>query len=279
MQIGSGTRRTGEGTALVTGPVRATCGWESFVEDVIPQTRGTAPPSAIAVCACAANIGPGPSCALCSLRTLPVAIPPNSAGVTEQVDLGEWSPYNTGIHMLLHTKDAEFGTQAPLFALPDLEGETITLHDALGSKGLVVAFICNHCPYVKAMVSELVSDANTLSAIGVNVVGIMSNDYRTYPADAPSKMVEFATQHAMSFPYLLDDSQEVAKAYGAVCTPDFFGYDGEGLLRYRGRLDNGGVQRPSRRVPELLNAMKLVTETGEGPAEQNPSIGCSIKWR
>ncbi len=181
--------------------------------------------------------------------------------------------------MLVETPDAKMGSHAPSFSLPDLDGETVTLKSALGTHGLVVAFICNHCPYVKAIADELAADAAALKALGVNTVAIMSNDYETYRADSPENMKRFAAAHSFGFPYLLDQTQAVARAYGAVCTPDFFGYDREGKLRYRGRLDNGTVKRPADREPELLNAMRQVAETGTGPSEQRYSIGCSIKWR
>lgn len=181
--------------------------------------------------------------------------------------------------MLVETPDAALGSAAPAFSLPDLDGAIVTLESAMGPKGLVVAFICNHCPYVKAIADELAADAAALKEAGVHTVAIMSNDYETYRADSPENMKRFASQHAFGFPYVLDESQEIAKAYGAVCTPDFFGYDRDAKLRYRGRLDNGTVKRPADRAPELLSAMRMVAETGAGPSEQRYSIGCSIKWR
>lgn len=182
--------------------------------------------------------------------------------------------------VLLSSDEAQLGSQAPDFSLPDLDTTAVSLGQLLeGSRGLVVAFICNHCPYVKAIVSDLVADAARLEAAGVRTVAIMPNDFVAYPSDNPEHMRAFAKQHAFGFPYLLDESQAVAKAYGAVCTPDFFGYDASGKLRYRGRLDNGDIKRPADREPELVNAMLAIAETGNAPAEQTRSIGCSIKWR
>lgn len=149
----------------------------------------------------------------------------------------------------------------------------------MGENGLVVAFICNHCPYVKAIAADLAGDVRVLAASGTHFVGIMSNDYTRHPADSPAKMREFASQHDFDFPYLLDEDQSVARAYGAVCTPDFFGYDRHGKLQYRGRLDNGNVRRPENRKAELVEAMKQIANSGITPSDQKNSIGCSIKWR
>ena len=148
----------------------------------------------------------------------------------------------------------------------------------MGQNGLLVAFLCNHCPYVKAIATRLAEDAAELKSHGIGVVGIMSNDYRDYPADAPDKMLEFAKASGWSFPYLVDEDQSVGRAYGAVCTPDFFGFNKDGALQYRGRLDDAAMGDPTNRTPELLNAMTLVAKTGAGPKDQIPSIGCSIKW-
>lgn len=149
----------------------------------------------------------------------------------------------------------------------------------MGPKGLLVAFICNHCPYVVAVIDRLAADMKTLQADGVGCVAIMSNDYRAVPADAPDKMEIFARQHGLEAPYLVDHDQTVGRAFGAVCTPDFFGFDQSGGLQYRGRLDDVGMRGGAEtREPELLDAMRLVASTGQGPAEQWPSMGCSIKW-
>lgn len=181
--------------------------------------------------------------------------------------------------MLLETPVVQLGQKAPAFSLPGLDGSIVTHESAMGDHGLVVAFICNHCPYVKAIAEDLAADARVLAAAGIHVVGIMSNDYKSHPADSPAKMREFASQHDFDFPYLLDEDQKVAKAYGAVCTPDFFGYDREGKLQYRGRLDNGNVRRPENRKAELVEAMKQIADSGITPSDQKNSIGCSIKWR
>lgn len=177
--------------------------------------------------------------------------------------------------------DLALGDAAPDFDLPDLDGARVRLSEAMGSNGAVVAFICNHCPYVKRVITELVADAATLKAQGVALFAVMSNDYAAYPADAPARMAEFAQAHGFGFPYLLDEDQSVARAYGAVCTPEFFGLGPDRRLRYRGRLDDrgGAPSAVGTRTPELVNAMTLVAETGAGPAEQHAALGCSIKWR
>ncbi len=181
--------------------------------------------------------------------------------------------------MLLETPAGDVGWQAKPFALSDPDGNEVSLADQLGGDGLLIAFICNHCPYVKAVISRLVTDARTLQAEGVNVLAIMPNDYQRYPADAPDRMREFADQHGFSFPYLIDEDQSVARAYGAVCTPDFFGLSGDGVLHYRGRLDDARMGDPTGRDDELVKAMRLIAQTGTGPREQHASMGCSIKWR
>lgn len=151
--------------------------------------------------------------------------------------------------------------------------------DHLSDKGLLIAFICNHCPYVKAIADRLTADASTLMKEGIGVLAVMSNDYRTYPADAPDQMKQFAATHHFPFPYLVDKDQAVARNYSAVCTPDFFGFNGDGVLQYRGRLDNGAMGDPANRTAELLDAMRGIATTGQGPRQQAASIGCSIKWR
>ena len=181
--------------------------------------------------------------------------------------------------MLLDTPICEFGLKAPAFNLPDPDGKMHSLDDVMGEKGLLVAFICNHCPYVKAIIDRLVEDAAALQAEGVGVVAIMPNDFTKVPADSPAEMRKFAEQHGMPFPYLVDETQEVGRAYDAVCTPDFFGYNAKGELQYRGRLDDAGKGGDaSNRTPELLDAMRQVAGTGKGPGNQSPSMGCSIKW-
>lgn len=174
----------------------------------------------------------------------------------------------------------DFGQQAPDFSLPGVDGETWSLERCKGPNGLLVMFICNHCPFVKAINSKLVRDAAELAALGVNSVAIMPNDYDSYPADSFGNMQQVAQEQGYPFPYLLDASQDVARAYGAVCTPDFFGYNGNLELQYRGRLDSSGRAHSSEDIPrELFLGMKQVAETGKGPENQLASIGCSIKWR
>ncbi|PTW60554.1 peroxiredoxin [Breoghania corrubedonensis] len=166
------------------------------------------------------------------------------------------------------------------FRLPATDGRTYTFTDIAGAKGTVVIFICNHCPYVKAVIDRVVEDARKLEADGIGFAAICSNDAEAYPADSFANMAAFAAEHGFPFPYLHDEDQLVARAYGAVCTPDYFGFSGDRSLRYRGRLDDGRTGEPSPDAPrELLEAMRLVATTGEGPAEQVPSIGCSIKWK
>lgn len=181
--------------------------------------------------------------------------------------------------MLLDTPVCDYGWKAPDFTLFDVDGTSHSLAGSMGENGLVIAFICNHCPYVKAIIDRLVDDAATLSEQGVNMLAIMPNDYQSYPDDAPDKMRNFAHQHQMAFPYLIDEDQSVAKAYGAVCTPDFFGLNKAGELHYRGRLDDAKMGAATNRLPELRDAMIEIAKTGTGPASQIPSMGCSIKWR
>ena len=181
--------------------------------------------------------------------------------------------------MLLDTPVCDFGWTAPRFELPDFDGKVHSFDGLMGSRGLLVCFICNHCPYVKAIIDRLVSDASLLKAEGINTVSIMSNDYENYPDDSPDRMREFSESHNFGFPYLVDESQTVARDYDAVCTPDFFGFNSDGLLQYRGRLDDSKMGDSTNRVAELLDGMLLVSRTGEGPREQHPSMGCSIKWR
>jgi len=180
--------------------------------------------------------------------------------------------------MLLDTPICDFDWQAPDFSLKDPNGATHSMRDHLGEKGLLVAFICNHCPYVKRIGARLASDTAELMAAGINVLAIMSNDYRDYPADSPENMQRFAAEHGFAFPYLVDEDQSVGKAYGAVCTPDFFGFNATGGLQYRGRLDDAAMGDPAERNRELVDAMQLIAETGQGPRDQTPSMGCSIKW-
>jgi len=182
--------------------------------------------------------------------------------------------------MLLESKICDFGWPAPDFELATPDGTIHTRDSIMGPGGMLVAFICNHCPYVIAVIDRLAQDMKTLEAEGIGCVAIMSNDYRAVPADAPDRMTAFAAVHGLDAPYLVDETQAVGRAYGAVCTPDFFGFDAKGGLQYRGRLDDIGMRGdPDARVPELLQAMQQVASTGQGPQVQTPSMGCSIKWR
>ncbi len=174
----------------------------------------------------------------------------------------------------------DFGWKAPDFDLPGVDGKRYTLADVRGEKGTVVVFICNHCPYVKAIIDRLVRDARELQAMGINFVAISSNDAEQYPEDSFENMKAFAAENDFPFPYLYDEDQSVARRYDAVCTPDFFGFNSNDELQYRGRLDSSGKQPAAPDVRrELFEAMKQVAETGKGPAEQTPSMGCSIKWK
>ena len=180
--------------------------------------------------------------------------------------------------MLLDTPICDFGWKAPEFTLNDPDGRAHRMRDHLGERGLLVAFICNHCPYVQAIAARLATDTRTLLDEGVGVLAVMSNDYRRYPQDSPERMRAFAETHGFSFPYLVDEDQSVGKAWGAVCTPDFFGLNGAGELQYRGRLDDAGMGDAGARNAELLSAMRGIAATGRGPDVQTPSMGCSIKW-
>ena len=181
--------------------------------------------------------------------------------------------------MLLETPGCEFGDVHHHFVLPDAHGTQHDLNDHIGENGVLLAFICNHCPYVVAIADRLAADAQVLMDEGFGVLAINANDFTTYPADAPDKMPAFAEKHGFTFPYLIDEDQAVARKYDAVCTPDFFGFNADGLLQYRGRLDDARMDDASGRTPELLNAMRQIAKTGVGPRDQTPSMGCSIKWR
>jgi peroxiredoxin len=180
----------------------------------------------------------------------------------------------------LTTPVCNFGEKARSFSLPDTQGKTWNLDDCRGENGLLVFFISNHCPYVKAIRPKLVRDTRELASLGIGSVAIMPNDTISYPADSLPNMKLIAEEFDFPFPYLLDETQEVARAYGAVCTPDFFGYNADLELQYRGRLDAAGASPDASEEPrELFEAMKLVAQTSHGPKEQVPSIGCSIKWK
>ena len=180
----------------------------------------------------------------------------------------------------LETPICSFGAPAIDFTLPGTDGKVWTLDQCRGDKGLLVMFICNHCPYVKAIRDRLVRDTRELLNYGINSVAIMANDPADYPEDSFENMQVVAQQYNYPFPYLLDESQDVAKAYGAVCTPDFFGYNAGLELQYRGRLDASRKEAaPVGAHRDLFEAMLQVARTGRGPQEQIPSMGCSIKWK
>ena len=173
----------------------------------------------------------------------------------------------------------EFGWRAQDFSLPATDGKTYTLADIAGPKGTLIMFICNHCPYVTSAIDRIVDDAHAIADMGIGIAAICSNDAATYPADSFPKMVDFAKANDFPFPYLHDESQAVARAYDAACTPDFFGFDADGGLQYRGRLDAGGMRAVPGARRDLRLAMGQIAETGRGPRDQTASMGCSIKWR
>ena len=180
---------------------------------------------------------------------------------------------------LTKTPICEFGKQAEDFKLKSIDNDFISLNDIKGPNGTLIMFICNHCPYVKAIVKDLVEDCKNLEKFGINSAAICSNDVKNYPEDSFENMIEFAKRNQFSFPYLIDETQEVAKKYGAVCTPDFFGYNHKLELQYRGRIRELKNLKPiNTGESDLLKAMKTVVETGEGPKNQIPSMGCNIKW-
>ena len=173
----------------------------------------------------------------------------------------------------------QFDSQAMDFSLPGVDNKQWSLKDCKAEKGLLVMFICNHCPYVQAIIEKLVFDCTLLIDAGVGCVAIASNDVITYPDDSFENMQKIAQHHSFPFPYLYDETQQVAKQYGAVCTPDFFGYNADLKLQYRGRFDDSGRNHKEQTEHELLLAMLNIAKTGKGPEKQYPSIGCSIKWR
>ena len=173
----------------------------------------------------------------------------------------------------------DFGWEAVDFDLEGVDGRRYTLADIQGENGTLVIFMCNHCPYVKAVIDRIVADAKALEAEGIGAIGIMSNDIEAFPADSFDNMKRFAEAHAIHFPYVIDRSQEVARAYDAICTPDFFGFDADLGLQYRGRLDESKQAPVAGAKRELLEAMIGIARTGKGPDGQIASMGCSIKWR
>ena len=181
--------------------------------------------------------------------------------------------------VLTKTPICNFGEKAKDFNLKSTENKQISLKDVMGKNGTLVMFICNHCPYVKAIIKELVNDVRFLEGLDIKSVGIMSNDTKNYPDDSFENMISFSKSHDFSFPYIIDETQNVAKEYGAVCTPDFFGYNKNLELQYRGRIREFKDLKPVREDDsDLKVAMKLVAETGKGPKNQIPSMGCNIKW-
>ncbi len=182
--------------------------------------------------------------------------------------------------VLMHTPVCDFDRDAIDFDLPDYDGKHWSLNDCKGENGTLVMFICNHCPYVKSIQRRLVADINNLMPSGIKAVAIMSNDPADYPEDSVDNMKKVAEKFGFPFPYLFDESQAIAKAYGAICTPDFFGYNSDLKLQYRGRLDASGKDSVDEDAPrDLVEAMQMIAKTGQGPAAQIPSMGCSIKWR
>ncbi len=174
----------------------------------------------------------------------------------------------------------DFDWPAPDFTLPATDGQSYSLQDIAGENGTLIMFICNHCPYVLAVIDRITRDAKDLQALGVGVAAICSNDAVAYPDDSFDKMKLLAEKHGFTFPYLHDEDQSVARAYDAACTPDFFGFNRDLGLQYRGRLDASRKESgPTDLRRDLYEAMKQVAETGNGPAEQVPSMGCSIKWK
>ncbi|WP_126446506.1 thioredoxin family protein [Sulfuricystis multivorans] len=178
------------------------------------------------------------------------------------------------------TPVCDFGWKAVDFDLPGVDGKRYNLDAVRGQNGLLVMFICNHCPYVKAVIDRIVRDTKELKQYGIGSIAIMSNDPTDYPEDSWDNMVKIAREKQFPFPYVLDETQAVARAYGAVCTPDFFGFNAQLELQYRGRLDESRKETAPEGVRrDLFEAMKQIAQTGQGPREQIPSIGCSIKWK
>jgi len=173
----------------------------------------------------------------------------------------------------------DFGWKAVDFSLLGADGKTYSLSDVAGPKGTLIVFMCNHCPYVRAVAGRLAEEAKALAALGIGMAGINANDPTSYPEDSYENMKAFAEEHGLGFPYLVDATQQTARAYGAVCTPDFFGFNADLELQYRGRLDESRTTPAPGARRDLYEAMKQIAETGKGPAEQIASMGCSIKWK
>ena len=182
--------------------------------------------------------------------------------------------------MPIQTPICDFGQKAHNFELKSTDNKILSLSDIKGENGTLIMFICNHCPYVKAITKDIVEDCNELKKAGINAVAICANDAKNYPEDSFDNMIEFAKKNQFSFPYLNDETQEIAKIYNAVCTPDFFGYNKNLELQYRGRLRELKNLLPVRSGDsDLLKAMEQIAKTGKGPENQIPSAGCSIKWK
>ena len=181
--------------------------------------------------------------------------------------------------MAATTPICDFGWKAVDFELEGIDGRRYSLEDVRGPNGTLVMFICNHCPYVKSVISRIVRDVGDLQGLGIGAIAIMANDTENYPEDSFENMKAFASEHGFNFPYVIDRTQEVARAYDAVCTPDFFGFNKDLELQYRGRLDESKTTAVANARRELFEAMAGVAETGQGPEEQIASMGCSIKWR
>lgn len=180
----------------------------------------------------------------------------------------------------IHPDVCDFGWKAVDFKLPSTSGRNVSLGDVAGPNGTLVMFICNHCPYVLAVLDRIQRDSTELQALGVGVVAISANDAVNYPQDSFENMKQMAEERGFDFPYLYDETQEIARAYDAACTPDFFGFNADLQLQYRGRLDASRASAgPADLRRDLFEAMKQIAETGEGPRDQIPSMGCSIKWK
>ncbi len=181
--------------------------------------------------------------------------------------------------VLTKTPICNFGEKAHSFKLKGTDDKIHNLEDHLGKNGLLIMFICNHCPYVKAVIKDIVNDCKLMEKEGLKSIAIMSNDTKNYPEDSFENMIAFSKKHGFTFPYLIDETQEIAKKYGAVCTPDFFAYNNKLKLQYRGRIRELKDLKPvSNSESDLLKAMRLIVKTGKGPKNQIPSMGCNIKW-
>ncbi len=179
----------------------------------------------------------------------------------------------------LTTPEAQLGWKATPFALQGVDNTIYTLEKSCGRNGLLIAFICNHCPFVRAILDKIIRDAQELQPYGMNTLAIMPNDTLQYPDDSFVAMQQLSRERHFPFPYVIDETQEVARAYGAVCTPDFFGFNADLELQYRGRLDASRMQDIPDAKRELFEAMVSIATTGTGPTTQHPSMGCSIKWK